>query len=100
MEAIERLLSENPVLAKAVALEVVARRRRQLLGELRRIEERIREFESKHGASIEEYDRTMGDSFEAHEVWFEWKALVEVRKSVEEKLKGLERTLRKLTGKV
>ena len=42
----------------------------------------------------------MGDSFEAHEVWFEWKALVEVRKSVEEKLKGLERTLRKLTGKV
>ena len=100
MEAIERLLSENPVLAKAVALEVVARRRRQLLGELRRIEERIREFESKYGASIEEYDRTMGDSFEAHEVWFEWKALVEVRKSVEEELKGLERTLRKLTGKV
>ncbi len=50
--------------------------------ELKRLNAKIEKFEKKHKMSFEEYEKTMGDSFQHHNDWIDWSFLVESRKQL------------------
>ena len=50
-----------------------------MIKELKRLNSKIEEFEKKYKMSLEEYEKTMGDTFQEHNDWIEWSFLVESR---------------------
>lgn len=53
-----------------------------MIEELKRLNSEIEKFEEKHKMSFEEYEKTMGDTFQEHNDWIEWSFLVESRKQL------------------
>ncbi|RLF07410.1 MAG: hypothetical protein DRJ69_07170 [Thermoprotei archaeon] len=94
------IVKKNKPLAKAVILRVVSERRKYLLQQLEFLNERIRAFEEKHGASLDEFEARLGDSPGEHATWFEWKSLVELRRAVEEELNELEEAYRRVAEEI
>lgn len=97
---IERLIVKNRVLFKAALFEVIAKRREQLLHELEEVEKKIKEFEEKYGVKFEDFEENLPDNFEAHEVWMDWKSLVETRKAIEKELNEIDEVRRELTEEI
>ena len=97
---IEKFLVRNRVLFKATLFEVIAKRREQLLHELEEVEKKIKEFEEKYGVRFEDFEKNLPDNFEAHEVWMDWKSLVETRKAIEEELNEIDEVRRGLTEEI
>ena len=97
---IEKFIVRNRVLFKAALFEVIAKRCEQLLHELEEVEKKIKEFEEKYGVKFEDFEKNLPDSFEAHEIWMDWKSLVETRKAVEEELNEIEEVRRELTEEI
>ena len=98
MNSVWELIEKNRPLAKSIIMRTINERRRYLLQELRRPNERIRLFEERYGMSLEDFEARMGDSVEDHEAWFEWRSLVEQRKAVEDELNELEEAYRRRYG--
>jgi len=97
---IEKFLVRNRVLFKATLFEVIAKRREQLLHELEEVEKKIKEFEEKYGVRFEDFEKNLPDNFEAHEIWMDWKSLVETRKAIEEELNEIDEVRRGLTEEI
>jgi len=97
---IEKFIVRNRVLFKAALFEVIAKRCEQLLHELEEVEKKIKEFEEKYGVKFEDFEKNLPDSFEAHEIWMDWKSLVETRKAIEEELNEIDEVRRGLTEEI
>ena len=97
---IEKFIVRNRVLFKAALFEVIAKRCEQLLHELEEVEKKIKEFEEKYGVKFEDFEENLPDNFEAHEVWMDWKSLVETRKAIEEELNEIDEVRRGLTEEI
>jgi len=95
VSSVWELIEKNKPLAKSIIVRTINERRRYLLQELGRLNERIRAFEKRYGMSLEDFEARMGDSVEDHEVWFEWRSLVEQKKAIEDELNELEEAYRR-----
>jgi RNA polymerase-binding transcription factor DksA len=95
MSSLLRVIEKNKELFNGIALRFLKERRQQISKELLEVEEKIREFEGEHGA-FEEYADNLPDSFNAHEVWFTRKTLIETKKELERELADIEEATRKL----
>ena len=68
--------------------------------QLNEIKKRIYRLEEEHKMKLEHFEKTMGDSFEEHEIWFEWKSLVELKENIEEELRELRKTLKEIIKEI
>jgi len=89
------LIKKNKPLAKSILLRAVAERRKYLLQELKRVNERMKAFEEEHGMKLSDFEKDMGDSVKEHETWFEWKSLAELKRAIEDELNELEEAHRR-----
>jgi len=46
------------------------------------VDPKIKKFEKKYKLSFDEYEKSMGDSFQHHNDWIGWSFLVESRKQL------------------
>ena len=90
---VERLSKRYPGLLYSSIVEVIRRRIALVERELAEVNTRLRRFEEKYGVCLEEYERSMGEGFEEHEEWVEWRFLVEAKKSLEAELDELKKLL-------
>lgn len=95
MSSLERIIKKNRELFRSIAIRFLKERRRGIQKELSEINRRIGAFEKKYG-TFDNFSRSMQDGFDAHEIWFEWKSLIELRKELQKELKEIEEAAREL----
>jgi len=81
---------------KAAIITSIENKIEHLERELNEIKKRIYRLEEEHKMKLEHFEKTMGDSFEGHEIWFEWKSLIELKKSMEEELRELKKMFKEI----
>jgi len=96
----EELERRYPGLLRSSLVEAIRRRLAEAERELREVEARLEELRRRHGMDLEEFEKAMGDGFEAHEAWIEWSFLHEAKKSLEEEIDELRQLLRKALEEV
>ncbi len=89
MSTLERIIRKNKELFLSVAIKFLHERKNRILKELSDIERKIKEFERKYGC-FESFSSSLPNDFEYHEIWFEWKSLLELKKELEKELKDIE----------
>lgn len=97
---VDELQRRYPGLLRSSIVEAIRRRLAEAERELREVEARLEELRRRHGAGLEGFEKAMGDGFEAHEAWIEWRFLHEAKKSLEEEIDELRQLLRKALGEV
>ncbi|MGQ9723563.1 MAG: hypothetical protein ACUVXA_19860 [Candidatus Jordarchaeum sp.] len=98
MSHLLRIIEKNEELFRSIALKFLKERREQVLKELQEVDQKLRKLEQKHGL-FEEYAENLPESYESHETWFAWKALVETKKELERELTDIEKATREVTRK-
>ena len=76
---IKKVSDEIVYKAFSIAIE---KKRKEIQKELRRVDSKIKRFEKKYKLSLDEYEKSMGDSFQHHSDWIDWSFLVESRKQL------------------
>ena len=84
---IKKVSDEIVYKAFSIAIE---KKRKEIQKELRAIDSKIKRFEKKYKLSFEEYETSMGDSFQHHNDWIDWSFLEENRKQLVEELQNFE----------
>lgn len=84
---IKKVSDEIVYTAFSIAIE---KKRKEIKRELKRVETKIKRLEKKHKISFEEYETSMGDSFQHHNDWMDWSFLVENRKQLLEEMQSFE----------
>ena len=79
-------------LQKTALLSALLVRKRDLEERLIEIENELEVFEREH-SKFKVFEKSMGDSFEDHEVWIKWSFLLEAKKRLEEELRAVKAEL-------
>jgi hypothetical protein len=79
----------DEIVYKAFSI-AIEKKRKEIQKELKRVDSKIKRFEKKYKMSFEEYEKTMGDSFQHHNDWIDWSFLVENRKQLVEEIQNFE----------
>lgn len=79
----------DEIIYKAFAI-AVEKRRKEIRNELKRVEVKIRRFEKKYKMAFSEYEKTMGDTVQAHDDWIDWSFLEEVRKELNKEFENFQ----------
>ena len=79
----------DEIVYKAFSI-AIEKKRKEIQKELRRGDSKIKRFEKKYKMSVEEYEKSMGDSFQNHNDWMDWSFLVENRKQLLEEIQNFE----------
>ncbi|ALL01449.1 hypothetical protein Pyrde_1403 [Pyrodictium delaneyi] len=96
----EELQRRYPGLLRSSLVEAIRRRLAEAERELREVEAELEKLRRRYGTDLEEFEKAMDDSLEAHEAWIEWRFLHEAKKSLEEEIGELRQLLRKALGEV
>ena len=99
MVSMEEIIRKDKKLYKSILIRFLRERKLSILRELEEVRRKIRSFELKHG-DFEEFSKSLPDDFESHEIWFEWKSLIELEKELERKLADVEKAIREVIGEV
>ncbi len=100
LELLAELEKRYPDLVKTITILVLKKRIKSVRDELSRIESEIKRYREKYGKDLNEFEKSMSNSFEEHEDWIEWRFLMELKKSLEEELRDLYKILERLTQQV
>ncbi|MGQ4891280.1 MAG: AbrB/MazE/SpoVT family DNA-binding domain-containing protein [Candidatus Njordarchaeia archaeon] len=92
---LDKLIRRNPQLFKGAVLNFLKKRKEIILKDLRETEEKLEKMEKKFG-SYESFSKSMDDSFGSHEIWIEWKSLIELRNKLKQELKEIDEAYRNL----
>jgi hypothetical protein len=63
----------------AIAIEL---KKKEIKRELGRVESKIKKFEKKYRMGFLEFEKSMGDTLQAHDDWMDWSFLEETRKEL------------------
>lgn len=80
---VKKISDEIVYRAFEIAIE---KKKKEIRRELKRVNSKIGKFEKKYNTSYEEYEQTMGDSFQHHDDWMDWGFLIESRKRLLEEI--------------
>ena len=94
----KELQRRYPSLLRSSIVEAIRRRLAEAREELRGVEAELEKLRRRYGMGLEEFEKSMDDSFKAHEAWIEWRFLYEAKKSLEEEIDELRQLLRKALG--
>lgn len=97
MSALDGLIKKHKELFRSVALRFLKERKKAILRELSDIEEKLKKFEAKYG-NFEDFSSSLPDDFSSHEIWFEWKSLIELKRELEDELKDIENATKEVIG--
>ena len=95
MPPLERRTKRNKELFRSIIIKFLKEERRGIQKELSEINRKIEAFEKNHG-NFDTFSCSMQNNFDAHEIWFEWKSLIELRKELQKELKEIEETAREI----
>jgi len=97
MSVLDGLIKKHKELFKSVAIRFLRERKKAILEELSNIEEKIKKFEKEYG-NFKEFSSSLSDNFSAHEIWFEWRSLMELKKELEKELRDIENATKEIIG--
>lgn len=84
---IKKISDEIVYKALAIAIE---KKKKEILREMKRVERKINGLEKKHNMNLDEFEKTLGDSFQEHDEWMDWSFLVENRNQLIEEIRTFE----------
>jgi len=83
----KRLSEEIIYKSVAIAIEL---KKKELKREVKRVESKIKKFEKKYRHGLAEFEKTMGDTLQAHDDWMDWSFLEETRSELLSEIQNLE----------
>jgi hypothetical protein len=75
-----RKLPED-IIYKSVTIAIELKKK-EMKRDLKRLESKIKRFEKKYRMEFPEFEKSMEDSFQAHNDWMDWSFLEETRKQL------------------
>jgi len=94
-----QVLRRNKKMLKPAILNFLRRKKEELKKRLAEIDEKLNQFRSKYG-DIEQFSTKLPDDFQSHEIWFEWKSLIELRDAINKELVEIDRAIKEVVEEI
>ena len=99
MSNIVRIFEKNKEIVKPAIINFLRRRKEELRRMLDDVEQKLSEFREKYG-DLREFESTLPNDFNSHEVWFEWKKLVRMREEILRELEEIDRAIKEIITRI